>query len=112
MSRIYFAAGAHTVWPLMNPTMEPATTLEAALAQLPDDLPAQRLNPYGSHPQSTCRASADAKRGVCKPDGETHEVKQLYIADGSIFPNAVGVNPQITILSLATLIARGVAAKG
>jgi len=112
MARIWFAAGAHTSWPLLNAGTEPATSLDAALAALPDDLPLQRLNPYGSHPQSTCRMSADPRRGVCKPDGETHEVRNLYIADGSIFPNALGVNPQITILALATGIAREVARKG
>jgi choline dehydrogenase-like flavoprotein len=56
--------------------------------------------------------SADAKRGVCKPSGETHEVQNLFVADGSIFPNAVGVNPQITILAMATGIARDLARKG
>jgi choline dehydrogenase-like flavoprotein len=112
LARIYFAAGAHTSFPLFNPTMEPAHSLEEALAQLPDDLPATRLNPYGSHPQGTCRMSADPRRGVCKPDGETHEVRNLYIADGSLFPTALGVNPQITILALATGIARDVARKG
>jgi choline dehydrogenase-like flavoprotein len=112
LARIYFAAGAHTSFPLFNPGVEPAHTLDEALAQLPDSLPATRLNPYGSHPQSTCRMSADPRRGVCKPDGETHEVKNLFIADGSLFPTALGVNPQITILALATGIARGVARKG
>ncbi len=112
LARIYFAAGANTVWPLMNPTMDPARTLEQALAQLPGSLPAQKLNPYGSHPQSTCRFSADAKSGVCKPSGETHEVQNLYLADGSLFPTALGVNPQITILALATGIAREAARKG
>jgi len=112
MARIWFAAGAHTSYPLLNPGMEPAGTLDQALAQLPDDLPFQRFNPYGSHPQSTCRMSADPRRGVCKPDGETHEVHSLYIADGSTFPNALGVNPQITILALATGIARDLARKG
>jgi choline dehydrogenase-like flavoprotein len=112
MARIYFAAGAHTVWPLMNPTMEPSRSLDEALAQLPDDLPAQKLNPYGSHPQGTCRMSADARRGVCKPTGETHEVQNLFVADGSLFPTALGVNPQITILALATGIARDLARRG
>ena len=112
MARIWFAAGAHTSYPMLNPSMEPASTLDAALAQLADDLPPERFNPYGSHPQSTCRASADPRRGVCKPDGETHDVQNLFIADGSAFPNALGVNPQITILAVATGVAREVARKG
>lgn len=112
MARIFFAAGASAVYPLMNTAIDRAENLEAAIAQLPDDLPATRLNPYGSHPQGTCRISADPRRGVCKPTGETHDVRNLYIADGSLFPTALGVNPQITILSLATAIARDAARAG
>jgi choline dehydrogenase-like flavoprotein len=112
MSRIWFAAGATSVFPMMNATMDPASSAAAALAMLPDDLPATRMNPYGSHPQGTCRMSADPKRGVCKPTGETHDVRNLYIADGSLFPTALGVNPQITILALATGIAREAAKAG
>ena len=112
MARIYFAAGAHTSFPLLNPGVEPARSLDQALKQLPDDLPAQRLNPYGSHPQSTCRMSESPRLGVCKPTGETHEVQNLYVADGSLFPTAIGVNPQITILALATGIARDMVRKG
>ena len=112
MARIYFAAGAHTSFPLLNPGVEPARSLDEALKQLPDDLPAQRLNPYGSHPQSTCRMSESPRLGVCKPSGETHEVQNLYVADGSLFPTAIGVNPQITILALATGIARDMVRKG
>ena len=55
---------------------------------------------------------ADPRRSVCKPSGETHDVRRLYLADASIFPNAVGVNPQITILALATGIAREAARAG
>ncbi|MCA1825720.1 MAG: FAD-dependent oxidoreductase [Myxococcales bacterium] len=112
MARVWFAAGAHTSYPLLNATVDPARSLDEALRQLPDDLPARRLNPYGSHPQSTCRMSADPRKGVCKPTGETHEVENLYVADGSLFPTALGVNPQITILALATGIAREMVGKG
>jgi choline dehydrogenase-like flavoprotein len=56
--------------------------------------------------------AADPKLGVCKPTGETHEVQNLFVADGSLFPTALGVNPQITILALATGIARDLARRG
>ena len=56
--------------------------------------------------------SESPRLGVCKPSGETHEVQNLYVADGSLFPTAIGVNPQITILALATGIARDMVRKG
>ena len=106
MAKIYFAAGASAVWPLLNAASDQTFSEAEALAALPDNLPMTRFSPYGSHPQSTCRMSADKSRGVCKPSGETWDLENLYIADGSIFPTALGVNPQITIMSLATGIAR------
>ncbi len=112
LTRVFFAAGATTVWPMLNTNFDGSKTLSAALAQLPDDLPVKRITPYGSHPQSTCRLGADAKNSVCKPTGETHDVQRLYVADGSLFPTALGVNPQITIMSMATGIARDVARAG
>ncbi len=112
LARIYFAAGARSVWPLLNAACDQVTSLDAALAALPDDLPLERLSPYGSHPQSTCRMSADRSRGVCQPTGETWELPNLFVADGSLFPTALGVNPQITILALATGIARDAARRG
>ena len=43
-------------------------------------------------------------------DGEVRGVPGLYVADGSLFPSSVGVPPQVTIMTLATLIARRLAA--
>ena len=112
MAKIFFAAGAKVVWPMLNTNFDGATNLADALRQLPDDLPLKKITPYGSHPQSTCRMGADPRNAVCKPTGETHDVEKLYVADGSLFPTALGVNPQITIMSLATGLARDVARSG
>ena len=67
---------------------------------------------YASHPMSTCRMSRDREHGVVKPDGETWDVQNLIICDASIFPTALGANPQITLMAAATLISRQHAAKG
>jgi choline dehydrogenase-like flavoprotein len=48
----------------------------------------------------------DPDESVVRPDGRTHDVESLYIADGSLFPEALGVNPQITIMALAIWIGR------
>jgi choline dehydrogenase-like flavoprotein len=39
-------------------------------------------------------------------------VKGLYIADASIFPSSILVNPQMTVYALATHIAEGILARG
>jgi choline dehydrogenase-like flavoprotein len=60
----------------------------------------------------TCRIGRDAATSVTSPSGETHDVKGLYLADSSIFPSSLGVNPQWTIMSAAISIARGLLQRG
>ena len=45
------------------------------------------------------------------PTGQTWDVRDLYVLDGSSFPTASGVNPQISIQAIAHMSARGLAAK-
>lgn len=45
---------------------------------------------------------------VVKPTGETWEVKNLYVADASVFPTASGVNPMVTIEAIALHIASNI----
>jgi choline dehydrogenase-like flavoprotein len=59
----------------------------------------------------TARLGGAASTSACTPDGETWEVRNLYVADGSTFPTASGVNPMITIEAIAHLNASRLAAK-
>ena len=63
---------------------------------------------FSAHQMSACRIAGDAQLGAVKPNGETYEIKNLYVADGSVFPTAVGVNPMVSILGVAHLIAQGI----
>ena len=53
------------------------------------------------HPMGTCRFGGDPSRHVVNPDGETYGVKNLFVADASVFPTSLGVNPQIAVMTLA-----------
>lgn len=58
--------------------------------------------PYPStHNLGTCRMSANAPDGVCNKWGQAHDVKNLFISDGSQFTSGGGENPTLTIVSLA-----------
>jgi choline dehydrogenase-like flavoprotein len=57
----------------------------------------------------SCRMGADPATSAVGPDQQSHEVKSLYVADSSVFPTAVGVNPMLTIMGLAHRAAAGVA---
>jgi choline dehydrogenase-like flavoprotein len=57
------------------------------------------------HPLGTARAHADPDRGVVDADLRLHGTENVHVADGSVVPSALGVNPQITIMALATRLA-------
>ncbi len=58
--------------------------------------------PYPStHNLGTCRMSAEAKDGVCNQFGQTHDIDNLFISDGSQFTTGAAENPTLTIVTLA-----------
>jgi choline dehydrogenase-like flavoprotein len=61
------------------------------------------------HPMGTARISSDPREGACAPDGSVYGTDALYVADGSLFPTSVGVNPMMTIIAFAKNVARGIA---
>jgi len=64
---------------------------------------------YASHPMSTCRMGLDPATSVIRPDARTHALDGLYLADSSIFPTSLGVNPSITTMAMGTVIGRALA---
>lgn len=62
-----------------------------------------------THMFGTTRMGSDPATSVVGPDFRHHGVDRLYVADSSVFPTNIGVNPQIPIMALATLCARNVA---
>jgi choline dehydrogenase-like flavoprotein len=106
ISRIYFAAGARSVH-LGIPGIGPLGKMsDVEKITRRTDLPFDELAQYASHPMGTARMHADKKLGVVKPDGETHEVKNLVVADASVFPTSLGVNPQISVMTTSVTITR------
>ncbi len=68
--------------------------------------------PYPStHNLGTCRMSAKASDGVCNKWGQTHDIKNLFISDGSQFTTGAAENPTLTIVTLAIRQADGIADK-
>jgi choline dehydrogenase-like flavoprotein len=59
----------------------------------------------GVHPMGTMRMGEDPKRSVVRSTGEHHQVRGLFVADGSLFPTSIGVPPQISIYAFALHLA-------
>ncbi len=57
------------------------------------------------HPLGTARADVRPSHGVVDGTLQLHGVRGVYVADGSVVPSALGVNPQLTIMALATRLA-------
>jgi choline dehydrogenase-like flavoprotein len=62
------------------------------------------------HQMGSCRMGNDPATSVIGADHQVHVVKGLFVADGSAFPSASGVNPMITIMAMAHRASRFIAA--
>lgn len=100
LARVYFAAGAREVHlPIVGSKPLHDVGEVATLEQAP--LAARLVDLSAHHPLGTCRMGPDAGSSVVGPTHETHDVKKLFICDGSAVPSSLGVNPQITIMAMA-----------
>jgi choline dehydrogenase-like flavoprotein len=77
--------------------------LEAAGAK--DTESVAPLPPAGWHLMGTARMGTDPERSVVNEWGRSHDVKNLFIVDGSLFVTSGGVNPTNTIQALALYVA-------
>lgn len=67
---------------------------------------------YGSfHIMGSARMGGSAATAAVAPSGETWDVRDLWVLDGSAFPSAPGVNPQVSIQAVAHMGARALAAR-
>src|SRR5262249_3620237 len=90
---LFVAAGAGEVYLPLPAGVEPDRAR-------PSDLKLMAFHPLG-----TARADARPTHGVTDGELAVHGVAGLYVSDGSVVPSALGVNPQLTIMALATRMA-------
>jgi choline dehydrogenase-like flavoprotein len=105
-AEVHFAAGATEVYP----NIARAGVLKSnRLAEFEaTEFKPSELRLEAFHPLGTARIAADPRQGVCGPDGSVNGVEGLYVADASLFPGAVGVNPMMTIIAFAKRVAGGI----
>jgi choline dehydrogenase-like flavoprotein len=100
MGEIFFAAGAREVFP---PIIGQAGVDADAFRKLDlEHVPSLRIECSSQHPLGTCRMGASADASVVDDAGKVWGVRDLFVADGSVVPTSLGVNPQLTIMAMAT----------
>jgi len=75
----------------------------------PDSLNFHKSPLSSAHPQGGARMGSDPAKTVVAPDGRLHGLDNVYVADASLFPTSVKVNPYETVMLLATHVAEQVA---
>jgi choline dehydrogenase-like flavoprotein len=93
MEELFRAAGAREVY------------LPLPRGVRPEQARRRDLKLMAFHPLGTARADARPEHGVVDADLALHGVEGVHVADGSVVPTALGVNPQLTIMALATRLA-------
>ena len=111
-ARIFFAAGAVRVHaPSANPPL-----IERKDAARVDDLIGVehflpgRVSVSAAHLMGGCAMGTSARDSVTDAFGRVHGVPWLRVADASLFPDSLEINPYVTIMALADRVAEGVRA--
>jgi choline dehydrogenase-like flavoprotein len=105
VAEIYLAAGANRVFTGFFPV--PIVDSRESLKRLEQSpLAAHDLEIMAFHPLGTCAMGGNPQTSVVDFSLETHDVPGLHVMDASVIPDSLGVNPQITIMSLAMRAAR------
>lgn len=101
---ILFASGARKVHLPSSQKAEinSIEAVEEVIGQLKNEPARYKYTSF--HPQGTCRMGRDPATTVVSPTGETHDVKNLYVADASLLPTSIGYNPSETVYALSHYI--------
>ncbi|MDL2336045.1 MAG: GMC oxidoreductase, partial [Chloroflexota bacterium] len=115
MARLTRAAGAQRVVALGTPAawheVKPndGAAWRAYLDRLGRfDFAPNRGSAFSAHQMGTARAGRDPRTSATDPWGRVRGARDLYVADTSLFPTALGVNPMVTVMALAARVARAV----
>ena len=100
LAQIQLASGAKRVMSLHN---SPVYMTSVKDIQKLDEAPfvPNQLAVFSAHQMGGCAMSDEPQRGVVRAsDLGHHQLSNLYVMDGSVFPTSCGVNPQLSIFGL------------
>ncbi len=108
-AEIFFAAGAQKAW---LPASKEAIT-EKNIAQIDeiinlDFLDLNKTPLSTAHPQGGCRMGISPEISLCDTKGKIWGTQSIYVADASLFPSSVKVNPYETVMLMANRVAESI----
>ncbi len=109
MAECQFAAGAEAVLPACSdaPVYRSWPEARAGIGALALRSPNVFLN--STHPLGGCAMGPDPRTSVVDAFGRHHQLENVLVIDGSIFPTSLGVNPSLSIYALAARSATALA---
>lgn len=99
-ARALFAAGATKV--LTSHRRRTVLNSENDLHLIDDRGVSSGISIGSGHPQGGNRMGGDPSMAVVDSYSKTYGFENLFVCDASVFPTSIGVNPQLTVMALAT----------
>lgn len=103
-AKIMFSAGAEMVKPLF--TAAPFFSDMEKLREFFGSAKIVDIEMEGNHPMGTLRMGISSEVSAVDPSGRVHGLKGLFVADASVFPSALSVNPMLTIMAIASRLSQ------
>lgn len=106
-AKLLFAAGARRV---VVPTASPLVfERESEIDALPDlEIERGEIDIVAVHPMATVPMSDDPSLGAVDSHGRHHQIRGLWVSDGSLFPTSIGGPPQLSIYALGLHVGRAI----
>lgn len=104
LGETYLAAGAKELFPPLL-GLSGGMSADAFRRFDWDKVPMSRFETSSQHPLGTARMGPNRRDAVVDGEGRAFDLDGLYVVDGSILPTSLGVNPQLSIMSIATRLA-------
>ncbi|NYE61021.1 choline dehydrogenase-like flavoprotein [Duganella sp. 1224] len=109
MAEIQFAAGARSVTPVHERAAAYGSWAQARAAINALPLKPLQTRVVSAHVMGGCGMADDDRLGVTSARGRYHGLTNLSVHDGSLFPTAIGANPQLSIYGIVARLASGLA---
>ena len=110
-AKVFEAAGAREIWSTHTRRISYHPDRPGDAERWAEEIRNTGFKPetslFGSyHQMGSCRMGSDPATSAVDGNNESHEVRGLYVTDGSNFPDASGVNPMLSIFAIANLAGR------